>query len=338
MANSDSGKLISVTDVFSFQSQADIQIPKNRREIAYVQSVDFIARTSSIEAYLNNRADPPISFFGYAVLVFQDCLSLEIPLHQPRQRIWFDRNVDALTLWQMQAYIYALKSQIQSATAPLYTGSEGAYQDLPLPNFGFLELPLREVHVKTLPFCGFDLEYTQTQPVPFTDNQSITRTGASGQTDSTKDKGLPTAGISPRITSPSDPYLNQPNNGIPSADNGFLLSPPNLSGNNPDNSPPAGYGYFAHVVVSYYDSGIGKTCAQMPCIANGYYLINSTDSLSVTKDDTAPNHVCDNDVFFWTVHGSYSGVIAAHIPSTYAPSVAVVRAAALPPNTDSCFA
>lgn len=326
MANSDSGQTEQKIYTFSFQTQGRIAIPKNVRELAFTQAVDFIARTSSISMYRNGKAEPPIEFYGYATIVLEDCLALEIPLRFPRQRIWSMRNEQALTVWKSIPYWYWLKSTLQGATAPIWLESEEAYPSFSLPESGFIELPLRAVYIRTLPFCGFDIEYSQDQPVSYVDNDGTTVRGESKQEDGRKDGGLPTSGINPRQTSPNDPYDGQPNNGIPTFENGWFTPPVKTSGDNPDNGYPDDFGYFAEFTYTGFNASTCETYG-----GKSYYLISSEDTLSF---DVLPDVVeaCGKQGRFVKLIASVSGLL--NPPQSFVDtwSAAIVRSASLPPN------
>lgn len=220
------GKLIEVIDTFSFREDGTISIPKSKREKAYQQSVDIIVQSVSYPQYKNGKGLPSISFYGYAVLVFQDCLSLEIPIHYPRQRIWFDRQWQAQQSWQDEVkfwenYQFHRKNDISLAS--IMGALEIPYNEIDFyfKDMAFVELPLREVYIKLLSHSQFQIEYTQIEPVPYDDPFGNTRDGKSGQEDGDKDAGLPKEGIQPSENPSDDPYQGNPPLSVPSFESGF---------------------------------------------------------------------------------------------------------------------
>lgn len=220
------GKLIEVIDTFSFREDGTISIPKSKREKAYQQSVDIIVQSVSYPQYKNGKGLPSISFYGYAVLVFQDCLSLEIPIHYPRQRIWFDRQWQAQQSWQNEVkfwenYQFHRKNDISLAS--IMGALEIPYNEIDFyfKDMAFVELPLREVYVKLLSHSQFQIEYTQIEPVPYNDPFDNERDGKSNQVDGDKDAGLPKDGIQPSENPSDDPYQGNLPESIPSFESGF---------------------------------------------------------------------------------------------------------------------
>lgn len=202
------GGLEQVIDTFDFRNKGAIKIPKSKRSKAYIQAVDVIVNTIDFNLYENNKAIPNLQFYGYATLVFEDCLTLEVPLRFPRMRIYQQRNEMALSQWRRIEEYYS--SSYQWFT--FFFGLVAAGQDPPLdpppaqmPMTRFIELPLREVYVNVQDNCQFQIEYSQWQPIGFTAPDGRNFNGSSGQTDGDKDGGLPD-GIQPRRNPANEPF------------------------------------------------------------------------------------------------------------------------------------
>jgi hypothetical protein len=308
---------------FTFNEEAHIKIPKYAREIAYAQFVDIEVQSVIQTLYKNYKITPESSFFGYAVLVFQDELTIEVPLHQPRQRIWTDYQWDAFRSWQDFRARLSLNEQIRAAVAPLYGENPDAYQTIPFEGVSFVELPLREVHVRGLDKSSFHIIYSQVQPVAYTDIGGNTYNGASGQTDGVKDNGLPSEGIQPRQNDPSNPFANNSNLGIPTPDNGFYLPSTNLTLPNP--AVPDDFGWFAEI------SGVGwKAGCNGQFYFRLFYLLAANESVSIRVDDATV--VCGTGIGSQTILGNGGRVIAAGFGSVVGLTARVIRSADLPPN------
>lgn len=212
---SEYNKLVEEISTFSFRNEAHIRISKAKREIAYAQAIDIFVNTTDFNKYENGKSKPPIQFYGYIELVFQDALSLEIPIHFPRQRVYQVYQWEALKQWS-DYLTFIAQSQYHNITN-LEIQSIKAALEIPdvievepdLWDTSFIELPLREIHCKMIENTQFQIEYLQVQPVPFTNPFDITQTvtGKSNQTDGEKDSGLPQDGIQPRQNPSSDPWL-----------------------------------------------------------------------------------------------------------------------------------
>lgn len=213
MADSDAGRLSEEIFSFTFRNKGSIRIPKGKREIAYIQAVDIFIDSISYTAYKSSKTEPDESFYGYATLVFQDALSDKIPLRFGRNRIYQARNEQALNQWEFHRQFYATKSYIDSYYR-LLTEPDAPIPPFNPPNPLFVELPLRELYVECQVNTQFQIEYTQWQPIPYTNDNSISFDGKSQQEDGDKDGGLPANGVQPRQNPPSNPFRggNPPSN------------------------------------------------------------------------------------------------------------------------------
>lgn len=237
------GKLEESISTMRFRNECHIKILKAKREIAYSQSIDVFIDSINYNLYENGKANPPIQFYGYAILVFQDSLSLEIPLRFPRQRIWQAYQWEAFRQWQ--GYVeFIAQRQYHRNTVLQIDAIKGALEiptvvevEPDLWKTAFVELPLREIHIECAPNTQFTVEYSQFQPVPFTNpfNEELTVDGKSNQIDGDKDGGLPSEGIQARRNPVDDPWKDndQPSSIEDIGLNGFeKLSADNLSAQN----------------------------------------------------------------------------------------------------------
>lgn len=208
MADSDAGKLSEEIFTFSFRNKGSIVIPKAKREVAYVQAVDVFIESISYTAYKSAKTEPDESFYGYATLVFQDALSDKIPLRFGRNRIYQERNEQALSQWEFHRQFYSEKAYIDSFYR-LLTEPDATIPAYNPPKPLFVELPLRELYVECLEDCQFKIEYTQWQPIPYQNDNSANFDGKSQQVDGDKDLGLPER-VQPKQNSPSNPFAGNP--------------------------------------------------------------------------------------------------------------------------------
>ena len=246
------GLLIEDISDMSFRNEAHIKLDKAKREKAFTQTVDIIVESISFSQYENFKSNPPIQFYGYVELVFQDALSLEIPIHFPRQRLYQAYQWEALRQWN--EYLPFLASRQYHANTYVQLDAIKAALEIPetvrieaeLWETKWIELPLREIHVRLEKESQFSISYAQYQPVPFDDPLSPIpkiRDGKSNQTDGAKDNGLPSNGIQPSKRSPSNPFGGNRPISSPSdlANKGFInLNPSNLNTPNPSNAPLPG--------------------------------------------------------------------------------------------------
>lgn len=268
------GLLDEFVDKFTFRNEGEFKIPKEKRELAYIQYLDIIVESKDFTLYENFKAKPPIQFYGYCVLVFQDCASLEIPIKFPRQRLFEFWNWEALRQWnelavfwehwqyyrRLELELAAIKSALEIPNAVEYTDDFGDTK--------FKEGTLLEVYVKLQSNSQFRMEYIQWQPREYVDPLGNTRSGKSNQSDSEKDTGLPKNGIQPINNTPQNPFgATPPSSGIPTLENGFFIDSSNLGNENteglvnrPATETEAGW-YFELSYLIYGDES-GKPFAE----------------------------------------------------------------------------
>ena len=206
------GKMEESISTGVFRNKAHIEILKERRKIGFTSAVDIIIDSIDYNLYENGKLTPPIQFYGYAVLVFQDCLSLEIPIKFPRQRIYYAVQHEAIRQWRQWVEFYTeyqLHRKNDLSLALLMGIFEVPYEEFTpeIKDNEWIELPLREVHVRCQNNTQFKIEHTQWQPIKFNDPfTGIELTGESKQEDGDKDEGLPANGIQASRNPPSNPF------------------------------------------------------------------------------------------------------------------------------------
>jgi hypothetical protein len=262
---SNVGKLAENIISASFRNEAHFKISKDLRKKAYTQSLDVMIESIDYNLYENFNANPSIKHYGYIQLVFQDAFSRIYPITQFRQRFLDIRQEQAIQLWkdwikfyQQEYYFYIGEEQRkQLATAAnIEDFIDSGFNPLTRSQFigeqGWIELPLREVHVKMLKNCSFSIDYSQWQPVPFNELWSglISINGESQMIDGDKDNGVPN-GSEPIQNNPSNPWQGTSN---PDSD----LS---LAGKGFDSASPDDWGLplkrFAFIEGQYLDGGRG---------------------------------------------------------------------------------
>jgi len=203
-------------ETLTFRNSAYVKILKTLREKTFSLGVDIIVRSIDYNLQEDSKTDPPLQFYGFATLVFQDCLSVEIPIRFPRQRIYYDRQWEAFRQWRhwiefYQQYQFHRKNDISLAS--IMGALEIPYEELEaeVRENQWVELPLREVLFKGKKNCQFELEFSRWQPIPFVDPiTGLTIDGKSNQVDGDKDNGLPKDGIQPKQNSPNNPFADNP--------------------------------------------------------------------------------------------------------------------------------
>jgi len=283
-------KMREVITTLIFRNKASVGIRKIKREKAYTQAVDIIITSIAYNLSENFKAEPPIQFYGYAVLVMQDCTEISIPIVSPRQRLYYGVQHEAIRQWRhwIEFYqLYQLHRFNDISLASIMGALEIPYtENLPeIKENEWIELPIREVYVKLQDKTQFELEFTQWEPIPFTDPiHGVEIDGKSNQADGDKDNGLPKDGIQPKKNAPNSPFnQNPPPSSIQNAgQNGFdLLDSSKLGDSDPDNSvtvpaDPAGTKYWLKIVVTEFRDSFPSGCS-VPRISTNYYeLLDAT--------------------------------------------------------------
>jgi hypothetical protein len=280
------GNLQETISTMRFRNEAHIEIKKEKREIAFTQAIDLYIDSVDFNVYESSKLNPPIQFYGYAVLVFQDALSLEIPIRYPRQRIWEKWQWEALRQWRSRIELVSLITPLISINNNLI--ELGMVQDLELPALEYfykeeswIELTLREIHVKTLANTQFTVEYSQYQPIPYFDpitEQQIT--GKSNQVDGDKDQGLP-EDIQPKRNPVDDPFAgNDPISDVADLDQeGFTES----GFNNPNPTPLI---RVARVIATYQIEA--ASCQRKQ---SAYYYQIAENETTFTEEQWQPSSV-----------------------------------------------
>lgn len=224
----DIGNLFERIEDFTFRNVGGIKIPKNRRSVAYHMSVDVIIESIDWNLYESDKSIPKTQFYGYATLTLNDCLSQPIPLTFPRTRIYSEWQWQAFQSWQDELLFwqqYQLHRKNDISLAAIMGSLDIPYEDTDpiLKPFSWKELPLREVRIRCPINTQFTIEYTQVEPIPYTDIFGNFRDGSSQAEDGKKDDGLPEEGIQPKRNDRNNPFGgNKPALGAPIG-SGFSL-------------------------------------------------------------------------------------------------------------------
>lgn len=211
-------------DTFTFREKASISIPKKIRERAFSLQVDIEVVSTDGNDYTNNKSIPEYGFYGYAVLVFRDHSEIQVPLAQPRQRLYYGRVDEAFVNW----YQFYLQRNTREWTRGLadvigqigQAVGLGEYVVPPKPCIewsGFEELPLRELYVKCRFGTQFKIEVARWEAEYEQSTDGCPSVPESKQADDSngdgtgKDDGLPPLGVLPQKASdPNNPYAELP--------------------------------------------------------------------------------------------------------------------------------
>lgn len=241
MADSDAGKLQYNLITFTFRGQNGITIDPSIIDGIYEIAVDIVIESTDGNEYQSSKSLPPKGFYGYATLVQDDCLELEIPVHFPRQRIYEEKILEALNYWSdVRIYYGCYKKWMDFWYALLGAGAGGELPEvsviLPVPQF--ISTRLTEVYYNPADQQQWRIEVSYYTPIPFTDNNGNSYTGSTSNLGDTKKMGLPGDGIAPKTNSPSAPYTgNKPANGTDSHPSWVNSKIPNFPNVDPDNEP-----------------------------------------------------------------------------------------------------
>jgi len=210
------GRTEEIIETLIFRNRAGVRIRKIKREIAFTQAIDITIKSINYTLSENFKAEPPIQFYGYATLVMQDSTTAAIPIVSPKQRLYYGFQPEAFRQWRhwIEFYqLYQLHRFNDISLSKLLINSQLPYvRERPqLSQSGWIELPIREVYIKLREDCQFELEFSQWQPIPFTDPiNNVSVNGRSRQIDGSKDNGLPATGIQPSRKTPAAPFQGNP--------------------------------------------------------------------------------------------------------------------------------
>ena len=324
------GKLEEVIETLTFRDEASVKIRKIKREKAFSQSVDIIIKSISYNLYENFKATPPIQFYGYATLVMQDCTEISIPIVSARQRLYYGFQYEAFRQWRhwIEFYqLYQLHRFNDISLASIMGALEIPYEEKKpqLKQNGWIELPIREVYIKLQDGTQFELEFSQWQPVKFTDPiNNVEIDGKSKQDDGDKDSGLPKDGIQPKKNLPSDPFAgNAPASSLESSGiKGFDLVDASLLGeSNPNNFEPDPFGtnqdgVSYNVTIDFgvdYVNGSGATVGSstgqvyFPIVIGKILSISSASPATVFDGDFIG--VVSSQIIIVAQNGTLSGLL-----------------------------
>lgn len=333
------GRLEERIDTLTFRNQAFVKILKTLRERTFSLGVDIIIRSIDFNLQEDSKTAPPLQFYGYATLVFQDCLSVEIPIRFPRQRIYFDRQWEALRQWRQWVEFYQeyqLHRENDRSLASIMGALSVPYEEF-LPEIKeneWIELPLREVLFKGVKNCQFELEFSRWIPISFVDPLTgLTIDGTSNQLDGDKDDGLPKEGIQPKRNPSSSPFSGNPpvTSGIIAGQKGFgiestagLSEIDYLPGYEPDS-----WGYFLELILEARFATFPNSCDMFRYVT--YYLVGSNiTGATVTDISTAENCAGFPPLRFGTFRLSDGSILRDNQPYSIFISANVIRSPSMP--------
>lgn len=342
---------IELIDRFVFRNQSAISIPKGVRERAFSLQVDIEIVSTDGNDFENSKSIPAYGFFGYATLVFRNYADIQIPITQPRQRLYYGRVTEAYSNWY-QLFLWQAHREWTKGLAVLL-GLFGEALDLGeftvpsvpcLPWSGFEELPLREVYVKTRRGTQYRIEVSHWRPVTRSGDTDCDYTPTSQQVDDTntsgtgRDDGLPPLGSQPQnAPNPDDPFagLEPPSTASELGEYGNSKDD-NVDSPNPDNQAfPEGTGSIRWMKV---ESRVKRPDFVGGCavtrIARDYYLVNDdTSLLSLVPVGSTISNGCSGTLPSggWTVQLT-GGQPFAVGNSDQSPVITFARGETLPPS------
>lgn len=241
MADSDAGKLQYNLITFTFRGQNGITIDPSIVDGIYEIAIDIIIESTNGNDYQSAKTLPSKGFYGYATLVQDDCLELEVPIHFPRQRIYEEKILEALNYWSdVRIYYGCYKKWMDFWYSLLGAGAGGELPEISviLPTPQFISTRLTEIYYNPVDQQQWRIEVSYYTPVPFTDNNGTSYTGSTSYLGDTKKTGLPSNGIAPKHNSPSAPYAgDKPASGTASQPSWTNDKIPNLPNTDPNNEP-----------------------------------------------------------------------------------------------------
>jgi hypothetical protein len=233
-------------DTFTFREKAALSISKRVRELAYSLQVDIEIVSTDGNDYRNKKSSPEYGFYGYAVLVMRDFAEIEIPIHQPRQTLYFERIESAYTNWYNLYLALGWREGSKGLADVIGQIGQavglGNYTVLPAscPSWsGFEEVRIRELFVKCRYGTQFKIEVSRWEPVIVTGEIDCNYDGKSQRTDGDKDSGLPPYGVQPQKSNDSaNPYSGFPEPSTPQEQSDYFNNGQNsLDNPNVDNAP-----------------------------------------------------------------------------------------------------
>lgn len=305
-------------DTFTFREKASISIPKRVRERAFSLQVDVEIVSTDGRDYANAKSAPAYGFFGYAVLVFRNYASIQIPIAQPRQCLYYERIEDAYVNWY-QFYLWRNAREFSRAQAYLLgqIGESIGLGEYVVPPSecvqwaGFEEVPLREVYVKCRVGTQFRLEVSRWEAryelttdgcpsVPKSNQEDDVESDGTG-----RDDGLPPLGVQPQQSPDStDPYYGFPpistNNELGEYGNNKING---IDFPNPDNNPLIPQVAF---YLTWQFRTFDNNCNPIVGYANASYVAGFAGEITITLGQSA-SRTCDTDLYYQRI--TIAGVI-----------------------------
>jgi hypothetical protein len=215
----------SISDMV-FRNECHIKISKSKREKALSMAVDIYIDSHTANLYENHNAEPSIKHYGYCQLVFQDAFSQIFPITQFRQRFYHEFQWEGIRQWQEWVSFYQnldmnatslRQGKLIQSTLGIAEENQITWDMSPIlfpsfaPSSKWIELPLREVHIKCAQGTQFTVSYSQWQPIPFQEKYYglYNYDGKSNQIDGEKDNGVPPQSI-PKSNPKSNPWEGNP--------------------------------------------------------------------------------------------------------------------------------
>lgn len=297
---------------FIFRDNGALTIPKRIREVAFTLQIDIRIVSVSSSQYLNFKSSPPNGFYGYATIVRRDYSKLIIPIEQPYQSLFYQRQEMAHTSWfnlyqllLTRAYFDQLFNtslqQIGTAIGVELNDVSLACPSKPV----WEEIPIREVYVRCAKGTQFVLEisYWKAKPININD---CDYDGKSGIVDGDKDDGLPSNALPAKVPNSNNPFAGLPSASTPSELGDFLNSkqtdldtPNDFSDVVEGGLPPATStteGLYAAIVLNAYGNDTGKPFGvfnYVGCASNSELIVTPLSGIQ-TQNSTE----CDGQFRF----------------------------------------
>lgn len=332
---------------WTFREKGAIFIPKDYRKEAVIMQIDIKIVSVSREQYLSYKSSPASSFYGYATLIMRDFALPPIKIIQPRQTLYYGKVEDAMVGWWnfYRSIVEAekfkgIESLICNGVIPPLGGSCEAKPCVPIVPPSWVELPLREVYIKSDFGTQFQLELSYWKYAALLDNCGNLVTNDSGQNDGDKDDGLPANGTQPsNASNPNNPYAGLPSPSTPQDSPLGLLDPSKqdgLDGVGLDNYPEDdGRLYWVKVRVGLTNINIGCNRRR---VSTYHYPIQKDEFVTVIPDPTVPDVPtgCGDTIQkAFALFGNYSNSIVGYTGWIYPYNVGLFYESgfALPPDT-----
>lgn len=201
---------------YVFRNEAAITIPKRIRERAFTLQIDVKVTSVSASQYLNFKSSPPNGFYGYATLVRRDYAELIVPIQQPRQVLFYERQDMAHNSWyELYLALIEREKNLKLFNTDLNIIAIAVGAEIPETTIlcpvkpVWEEIGLREVFIRATTGTQFTLEVSWFQAKPMEIGECA-YDGTSGIIDGDKDDGLPENVLPNQSSDPSNPFAGLP--------------------------------------------------------------------------------------------------------------------------------